>query len=145
MLTGLLHAHKYLGYLTFLLAFVGVALTLAGAGRDAGKAALLSKVHRLGFLTSGRLNLVLGITVVLLRADAAGAGVAGVFAHWGWWAGALVWGGIEPIAKRMVQGELAAVQGGGTASKKLLIGTVLEVVLLTAVVGIMTMTRLGKL
>ena len=145
MLIGLLHAHKYLGYLTFLLAVAGMVLALAGAGRDAGKAALLSKVHRLGFLTSGRLNLVLGIAVVLLKVDAAGAGLAGVFAHWGWWAGVLVWGGIEPIAKRMVQGELAAVQGGGTASKKLVIGTVIEVVLLTALVGIMTMTRLGKL
>ena len=145
MLIGLLHAHKYLGYLTFLLAVAGMVLALAGAGRDAGKAALLSKVHRLGFLTSGRLNLVLGIAVVLLKVDAAGAGLAGVFAHWGWWAGVLVWGGIEPIAKRMVQGELAAVQGGGTASKKLVIGTVIEVVLLTALVGIMTMTRLVKL
>lgn len=140
MLLGLQHAHKYLGYLTFLLAIGGLVLALAGAGKDAGKAALLSKVHGIGFLNSGRLNIVLGIALLIMK-----FGVAGAFASWGWWAGLIIWGACEPVGKRLVQGELATVQAGGQASKKLVIGTVLEVGLLTAIIGLMTMTRLGKL
>jgi len=140
LLTGLQHAHKYLGYLTFLLTIGGVVLALAGAGKDAGKAALLHKLHGIGFMNSGRLNVVLGLAVVFMK-----FGVAGAFASWGWWVGLVVWGGIEPIGKRFVQQELAGVQAGTNAASKLLIGTIIEVVLLTAIVGIMTMSRLGKI
>ncbi|MCO4760339.1 MAG: hypothetical protein KC502_02470 [Myxococcales bacterium] len=140
MLTGLQHAHKYLGYLTFLMAVLGLIVALAGAAKDSKKAGILDKIHRHAFMHCGRLSVVLGLALLFMK-----YGTDGAFATWGWWVGLVAWGGIEPISKRMVNAEIAAVQGGGQGSSKLIIGTVLEVVILTAVVGIMTMARLGKL
>ncbi len=140
MLTGLTHAHKYLGYLTFALAFGGFALSLAGARTQASRAALLSKIHKIGMMNAGRVNILLGFAVLFLKYP-----TEAYAAKWAVWSGFVAWGVIEPIGKRLVQGELEQVAQGGTASNKLVIGTLLEVLILTAVVGMMTMSRLGKL
>ncbi len=142
MMIGLMHSHKYLGYLLFLLLLLTAVLVATGATRNPGLARIADRLHRLGAMNLGRLEIVLGVATLAAMADTAGA-------PW-WrpslWAGLLLWGPIEPIAKRLVHAELARACAGEPANRgRLLAGIGLEVVLITAIIGLMTMTRLGKL
>ncbi len=142
MMIGLMHSHKYLAYLLFLLLLLTIGLVAAGASEKPSLARIADRLHRLGAMNLGRLQILLGIATLAAMADTAGA-------PWfrpSLWAGLLLWGPMEPIAKRLVHAELARACAGEKANRgRLLAGIGLEIVLLTIIIGLMTMTRLGKL
>lgn len=131
METGLLHLHRTLGYVIFLAALVDLVLVLTKARTDARVANVFAKVHTIGVLMAGRLNIVLGLVMM------------GVLpwvqvSSWWAWAGLLLWGPIEVVSKRLVKPEVAVVRDGGTASGRLLMGAAVELVIIVAIFGLMT-------
>lgn len=136
MLAPLIHAHKGLAYLVFALALIGLVLGLAGAGGDRGRAAMLDRVHRIGLLNVGRLNLVLGIALAFM-VHAEG--------RLSLWLGLLLWAPIEIVGKRMVTAPLRQAMAGEHRANPVRIGTLIQFVVIAAIYGLMTLSRMGKL
>lgn len=139
MLAPLQHAHQGLGYLIFALSLVGFVLGLLGAGDKPQLAAILDRVHRIGLLNVGRVNVVLGIALLVVMNSQAGYSLL----RPGLWAGLLLWGPIEVIGKRKVTAFVRNAEGGHR--RDVLIGTAVQLLLVVAIYGLMTMTRLGKI
>lgn len=131
METGLLHLHRTLGYVVFVVALVDLVLALTMARSDARVARLLSSVHTFGFLMAGRLNLLIGILLLALLPQ-------WPMTTWWAWAGLLLWGPIEAVSKRLVAPELAVARDGGTASSRMILGTAVELVVVVAIFGLMS-------
>ena len=126
MLTGLLHSHKYLGYLLFLVLF----LTFAGARRSPG----LAKAVRV--LAKG---VVQGIGGVVM--------LAGIFLWWKlnhtlgspWiWASVLLWAPVTIAGKRLVGAEADRVIGGEEVGGRMILGVLVQILCVTAIIGLMT-------
>ncbi len=141
MLAPLQHAHQGLGYLIFALSLVGFVLGLLGAGDKPNLAAILDRVHRIGLLNVGRINVVLGIALLLVMNAQAGYGLL----RPGLWAGLLLWGPIEVLGKRKVTAFVRGDQAGQGHRREVLLGTGLQLALVVAIYGLMTMTRLGRI
>ena len=141
MLTGLAHAHKYLGYLTFALTFVSLGLAIAAQVRKSQSSATwLYKCHRFGTMLLGRLTVAFGLGLFAAKFPP-----AAWLAKWPLWTGLLLWGAIEPIGKRMVTQSAKAAMVSQEFSWRPAIGVLIELLLLTTAIGLMTMSRLGKL
>lgn len=141
MLAPLQHGHQGLGYLIFALSLVGLVLGLLGAGDNPKLAAILDRVHRIGLLNVGRINVVAGIALLLVMNYTAGYDMM----RPGLWAGLLLWGPIEVIGKRKITAFVRGAHAGQGHRKDVLIGTALQFLLVVAIYGLMTMTRLGRI
>ena len=131
MLTGLIHGHKSIAYLLFLVALVDLVLALTRGRTHAPTARLLRFVHGIGLMGLGRLTLVLGLVMLFVH-PAYGPGT------WWAWSGVVLWGPIEVAAKRLVKPELQVVADGGQASGRLVLGTLIQLVCITVVFGLMS-------
>jgi len=128
---GLLHLHRTLGYLLFVVALVDLVLVITKARSDARLAGILSKVHTFGMMGAGRLNLVIGITLLV-------TGQTYPIATWWAWAGLALWVPIEIVAKRLIKPEIAVAVDGGTASGRLALGAAIELLCIVAIFGLMS-------
>ncbi|MCK6503031.1 hypothetical protein L6R53_06490 [Myxococcota bacterium] len=130
METGLLHLHRTLGYLVFVLSLVGLVLALTKARTDARAARLMDQLHRFGLLMAGRLNILIGVATLAV----------GIWPWTTWWAwaGLLLWAPVEIVNKRMISPELALARDGGAASTRLVAGAAAELVLIVAIFGLMS-------
>ena len=131
MEVGLLHLHRTLGYIIFVVALVDLVLVIVKARTDARVASLTAKVHNFGLLMAGRLNLLIGIVLLAI-------GTTYPLTTWWAWAGLLLWVPIEIVAKRLVKPELAVAADGGTASGRMTLGAVLELLCIVAIFGLMS-------
>lgn len=131
METGLLHLHRTLGYVIFIAALVDLVLILTKGRTDARVAGVLAKVHSIGVLGAGRLNIVLGLAMMFVLPWVQ-------ISAWWAWAGLLLWAPIEVVSKRFVKPEVALVRDGGSASGRLLMGAAIELVIIVAIFGLMT-------
>ncbi len=130
MIVGLLHLHKALAYLIFLVALANVVLALTGGRSDARMAKALRITHMAGLLGAGRLNLLLGVALWVMLPYGIGT--------WWMWVTLLLWGPIEAVGKRMVKAEVQTVQDGGQGSSRLVVGTVVQLLCIVVVFGLMT-------
>lgn len=138
MLIGLMHAHKYLGYITFLNVVVALAIALAASVGAPARIALVERIFRLGVLMPGRLNVALGLVTLAVMASQA----SGAWTRWGLWAGLVLWGPLEVLGKRWI---LAGAQSSPAQVGRMRGGLVAIALGLTAIIGLMTMSRLGRL
>lgn len=126
---GLLHGHKGLAYLICLLALVSFALALTAARKNRSAAAALSNIGRFGVLMPGRINLVLGLGLWMMR---------GWPPLTPWLIGSLLlWGPVEVVWSRFVAPELARVRAGGQGSGRMIVGTLLQLLAIVAIFALM--------
>lgn len=130
MLIGLLHSHKALAYLIFLVALLNLVLILARARTDADTAKIAHYVHTFGLLMLGRLNIVLGIVLWAL--------LSYPLTTWWMWVSILLWVPAEIAGKRMVKAELQIVRDGGAASGRLTGGAAIELLCVVLIFGLMS-------
>lgn len=129
MLTGLLHSHKYLGYLIGGIVILNFLLTLVGARKSPGLAKLLGILAKIGLQALG------GIVIL------AGFYLTHSLNHWGsWWIWVSLglWIPVAIVGKRVVMPEVELVKGGGQASGRMTMGTLIQLVLVVAIIGLMT-------
>lgn len=131
METGLLHLHRTLGYVVFVVALVDLVLVLTKARTDARVAKTLGIVHTAGLMMAGRLNLLIGIALLVMMPQWS-------MATWWAWLGLVLWIPIEVVNKRMVKPEIEVAKDGGTASTRLTLGAALELVLIVTIFGLMS-------
>ena len=131
MLIGLLHTHRTLAYLMFLVALVNLVLALSKGRNDPGFARGLQLTHKIGVLMCGRVNLLLGVVLWHVHGG-------WPITTWWMWAALLLWGPVEVIGKRMVAPEVALVRDGGQASGRLIAGVVAELVIIAIIFGLMS-------
>ena len=130
MITGLMHAHEGLAYLVILCTLVNVFLVVAGAGKRAGMAKAVGLVHRFGLSMGGRLVVLTGIGVSHLLKISLGQP---------WLVAALVlWVPVEIAGKRLVKPEIQAVEAGDTASAKLIVGAIIQLLCVVGIFGLMS-------
>jgi len=130
MAVGLLHLHKSLAYLVFLVALADVVLALTKARTDARMAGMLRWTHGVGLMWGGRLTLICGIAYAL---------VAGYpLATWWLWVSLLLWGPMEVVGKRLVGPEVQTVRDGGQASGRLLSGAGIQLVCVVIIFALMS-------
>lgn len=130
MLTGLIHSHRTLAYLIFLIALVNMVLVLAKARTDVNIARVVRYSHEFGILWAGRLNIILGFALWYLITYPAST--------WWIWVSLLLWGPIEAMGRRFIKAELQMVQDGGQASNRLTIGAVVQLVCIVIIFGLMS-------
>ena len=130
MQTGLLHLHRTLAYLVFLVALADVVLALTKARTDPKTAGMLRWCHNVGLMWAGRLTLVGGLALVFATGYP--------LATWWLWVSLLLWGPIEAVGKRLVAPEIQAVRDGGQASGRLLSGVGIQLVCIVIIFGLMT-------
>lgn len=130
MAVGLLHLHKSLAYLVFLVALADVVLALTRARTDPRMAGMLRWTHGVGLMWGGRLTLLCGI----------GYSVASGYplATWWLWVSLLLWGPMEAVGKRLVGPEIQAVRDGGQASGRLLSGVGIQLVCVVIIFALMS-------
>ncbi|NOY24872.1 MAG: hypothetical protein GXP62_03280 [Oligoflexia bacterium] len=131
METGLLHLHRTLGYAVFFVALIDLVLVLTRARADPRAASALDRVHKFGFMMPGRLNLLLGVVLLVLIPTSD-------LTSWWAWAGLALWVPIEIINKRLMGPEIALAKDGGTASNRLTLGATLELLIIVTIFGLMT-------
>ena len=129
-LTGMSHSHKYLGYLLSLLPMIQLLLVLAGARNKGSMARVVALIASKGYNIFGGIIIVLGFIVFLVG----GHPMSSLFV----WASLALWVPIALSSKRMVLPECEAVMGGGVASSRMLVGTVVQLLCMVAIVGLMT-------
>lgn len=130
MLIGLLHLHRTLGYLVFFVALVNLVLVITKGRTDPRAAKVLHYLHAVGLMGAGRLNLVIGIGLLLVGSWPA--------TTWWAWAGLVLWGPVEAVSKRLVKPEVALVQDGGAGSSRMVMGAAIELVCIIAIFGLMS-------
>ena len=130
MIVGILHLHKALAYLVFLVALANVVLALTSGRTDPRAAKALKISHAAGMMGAGRLNLVLGIVLWVLLPYGPGT--------WWMWVTLLLWGPIEAVGKRLVKAEVQTVVDGGRGSSRLVMGTAVQLVCIVVIFGLMT-------
>lgn len=131
MLIGLLHLHRTLGYVVFVIALLNVVLVLSRARTDPKAARLVAGLTRYGVRMAGGLNVVLGLAVWALSD------------HWPvstpWlWISLLLWIPVELLGKRFVLPEAAMVQDGGQGRGGMILGAVGQLVCLAIIFGLMS-------
>lgn len=137
MLVYLIHGHKGLGQLAFALALTGLVLGIGVARGKGGWAPMLDRVHRLGFMMVGRINVVLGLALLAVMHSEAGRSLTTL----GPWLGLLLWGPIEVLGKRMVTANVRSGPPAAADARKVAIGTGLQFLLIVLIYGAMTMAR----
>ncbi|MFT5682505.1 MAG: hypothetical protein ACI8RZ_003423 [Myxococcota bacterium] len=130
MLIGLMHTHRTLAYLLFLVALVNLVLALSRGRNDPGFARGLHLSHKIGIMMLGRLSLVLGAALWYLK--------GWPITTWWLWVSFLLWGPIEVLSKRLVAPEVSLVQDGGQASGRLIGGVVGELLIIAVIFGLMS-------
>ena len=130
METGLLHLHKSLAYLVFLVALADVVLALTKARTDARMAGMLHWCHGVGLMWGGRVTILCGIGLVLATGYPLGT--------WWLWVSLLLWGPMEAVGKRLVAPEVQAVRDGGQASGRLLSGVGIQLVCVVIIFALMS-------
>jgi hypothetical protein len=131
MEVGLIHLHKSLAHLLVLASLLSMILAVAGAGKKASLANVMSKTHQYGVLMLGRVIYVAGLATAVL-------GGYPIFQPW-LLAGLLLWGAVEVSAKRLVAPELEGVVDGGLGSTKLLVGAAIQLFVIVSIYGVMQM------
>jgi hypothetical protein len=129
---GLLHSHSGLAYLLFLAALVNLVLALTPGKKAAGIAKTMSVFHSI-ILWCGRLNLLIGIVMWQFGS----LSQAPFINLWWAWSALLLWGPVEVLGKRFVRPDLEFMKEGGSPSKKLLLGSSLQLMLIAIIFGLM--------
>lgn len=133
---GLIHGHKGLAYLMFVLALVNVVLSLM-PNKNTPKMAKVMKISHMLLMNTGRLTLLVGLSVWGLVHSS-----TPVMSMWWAWSALLLWGPMEVVAKRLVKPEVGYITDGGQASQKLTVGVVLELVIVAIIFGLMSVKGL---
>lgn len=130
MLTGIIHLHRTLGYLLFLVAMLNLGLAFARGRTDPRTASLIAALTRYGVRMGGGLTVVLGVI------------------HWTqstwplttpWlWASLLLWVPVEILGKRMILAETALVMDGGQGTLRLILGTAGQLFAIALIFGLMS-------
>lgn len=131
MLIGLLHLHRTLAYLLFLVALSNLLLVLWGGRTHDRVAAAIGALARIGLRMGGGLTVLLGL---------ASWGLQG---RWplstGWlWVSLLLWVPVEVLTKRVVLPEVALVKDGGQATARLTLAVLGQLVCVAAIFGLMS-------
>lgn len=131
VLTGLLHLHRTLAYLIFVLALVNVGLTLARGRTDARTAGIVGGIARFGIRMGG------GLTVLV------GLGLWATHPAWpittGWaWISLLLWVPVELCGSRLLLPEVALVKDGGQGTTRMLLGALGQLLLIAIIFGLMS-------
>ena len=127
--------HMILGNALFLIAVLNMILALSLARSDAAMSKLMKWSHSLGLLWVGRLVLLIGIGRVISESGYYLSSVANF--TWQGWVAILLWAPVEIVGKRHVVPDLAVVQDGGQASSRLGLGAGIQLVMITAIIGLM--------
>ena len=130
MTTGLLHAHKYLGYLLFAAIVVAFVLTLTGARKKAGLAKVVSLIQKIGVNAVGGVVMLVGVVLFFMLNHSFAAGWV--------WLSIVLWAPIAILGKRFVTAEAQVVLDGGEGSGRMTVGVLVQIILLTAIIGLMT-------
>lgn len=126
----MIHGHKGLAYLLCLAVTLCLILAFTGASSKPGSARILNVINRFGVMMLGRINLVLGIALMI----SLGTSVLQLWII----ASVLIWGAVEMARPRFIAPALARVTEGGKAGSGLLIGVLVQVVAVVAIFGLMT-------
>ena len=129
MLTGLLHSHKYLGYLVGVIVILNFLLTLVGARKNPGLAKLVGGLTKIGLQAVG------GIVIL------AGFYLTHRLSHWGsWWiwVSLVLWVPVAITGKRGLMPEVELVKSGGQASGRMIMAAAIQLLLVVAIIGLMT-------
>ena len=125
---GLIHGHKSLAYLMFVIALINVVLAL-----KPNKSAKALKMLHTVFVNIGRLTLLIGLSLWIFVWSAT------PFMNMWWaWSALLLWGPIEVLAKRMVKPEIQYLMDGGQSSSKLVMGTVGQLLIIAVIFALMS-------
>jgi hypothetical protein len=127
---GLLHLHRTLAYLVFLVALADMVLALTKARTDPRMATILRWSHSVGVIWAGRVTLVVGGALMVVSHLP--------LATWWIWVCLLLWGPVEAVAVRLVKPDVQAVLDGGTASGRLVGGTLVQLVCIVTIFGLMS-------
>jgi hypothetical protein len=127
--------HMILGNTIFLVAVCNMVLALSVARSDATMARVMKWCHTVGVLWFGRLVILMGVGMVMRYQGVYLSSAMGY--AWQGWLSIALWGPVEIMGKRMVAPDLAVVSDGGDASTRLAIGTGIQLVLITAIIGLM--------
>ena len=125
---GLIHGHKSLAYLMFGIALINVVLALM-PNRNAK---VLKILHTI-LMNTGRLTLIIGLSIWVVKWSG-----APILNMWWAWSALLLWGPIEVLAKRMVKPDIQYLLDGGQSSKKLVMGTVGQLLIIAVIFGLMS-------
>ncbi len=130
MLTGIVHSHKYLGYLVGGIVILNFLLTIVGARRSAGMAKVVDLLGKIGLGAIGGIVMLAGIYLWVQLNHGLGA-------LWIWGSIAL-WAPVAVLGKRMVGGEAVKVQEGGEGSSRMVLGAFIQLLCVVAIIGMMT-------
>lgn len=125
---GLIHGHKSLAYLMFGIALINVVLALM-PNRNAKALKILHTI----LMNTGRLTLIIGLSIWAVKWSG-----APILNMWWAWSALLLWGPIEVLAKRLVKPDIQYLLDGGQSSKKLVMGTVGQLLIIAMIFGLMS-------
>lgn len=131
MLDGLLHLHRTLAYLVFLVVLGNLLLVLWGGRTNPRIGAAIGALARYGLRMGGGLTVVLGATLW------AAQGTYPLGTPW-IWASLLLWVPVELLTGRFVLPEVALVKDGGQATARLTLGVLAQLVCVAAIFGLMS-------
>lgn len=127
--------HKIAGYAIFLIAVSNMALALTVAKSDASMAKVMRLLERFGVIWLGRLEILMGLGVVM---HFKAAYLTSDFGYaWQVWVSILLWGPVEVVSKRLIGPELLIVEDGGQGSGRLTSGAGVQLLIITAIFGLM--------
>lgn len=132
METGLVHGHKGLAYLLFVLALVNVVMTLMPNRNTPTMAKIINVVHSL-VVNLGRLMLIVGVSIWWLNYNQ-----VPLISMWWAWSAIFLWGPIEMVSKRLVKPEVTYMMDGGQSTNKLTIGVIVELLVIAVIFGLMS-------
>ena len=132
METGLVHGHKGLAYLMFVLALVNVVMTLMPNRNTPTMAKIINVVHSI-VVNLGRLMLIVGMSIWIFKWSQ-----VTVLNMWWAWSALLLWGPIEVVSKRLVKPEVTYMMDGGQSTNKLTIGVIIELLVIAVIFGLMS-------
>ena len=125
---GLIHGHKSLAYLMFGIALINVVLALMP-----NRNAKVLKILHMILMNTGRLTLIIGLSIWAVKWSG-----APILNMWWAWSALLLWGPIEVLAKRLVKPDIQYLLDGGQSSKKLVMGTVGQLLIIAVIFGLMS-------
>jgi len=129
--TGLLHLHRTLGYVVFVVALVDLVLVMTKARSDERFARVLGTLHGIGLLGAGRLNLLVGLAVWAMAEHYP-------VTTWWTWVSLLLWGPVEGAAARLLKPEISLVADGGAGSGRMAAGAAIQLVAVVLIFGLMS-------
>ena len=130
---GLIHGHKGLAYLIFVVALINVVLVLL-PNRNTEKIGKSIKIGHSIVLNAGRFALLLGLGIWMTKYAAA-------FQYWWAWSAILIWGPMEVAAKRFVKPEVQYILDGGQSSNKIVMGLVAQLLCIAVIFGLMHLPK----